>query len=268
MVSIQTLAQQHKARILKREHAARTHLTSDYHALWSSILKELKRLTDEMEKSWQEGMPLPPTWIYEQNRLSRLLVAVQGDVSEFAREAEAYVRAQLSYATTAGQEDALLLLEHELGSVRGVFGVPSEDALHILAQRGVADLRVRRFFQRLPQQAVDMMRKRLLAGLALGQGPREVAASLRRALGMPLNDALRLARTEMMVSYRQAALNTYRANADVVQGWEWLASPGACAFCEGMNGTKHDLSEGLESHPNCRCTSLPLTRSFEDILAA
>ena len=260
-----TLAQQHKQAILKREQLARAHLTADYQVLWASLLKRLKTLTDEMAQSWSEDTPLPPSWLYEQHRLARLLDLTESDVQAFAEAAEAYLRGQLSYATNAGQEDALALLDAKLGKVRGVFGLPSPDALHILATRGMADLRLRRLFSKLPQAATDLLRKRLITGLALGEGPRAVASSIRRALGVPLNDALRIARTEMMVSYRTASLNIYRANSDVVSGWEWLASPGACDFCESMNGTMHDLSESLESHPNCRCSSLPLTRSLSDL---
>ena len=33
-----------------------------------------------------------------------------------------------------------------------------------------------------------------------------------------------------------------------------------------MNGTEHDLSESLDSHPNCRCAPLPKTKSWASIL--
>ena len=260
------LAQQQKARILKREQTARRALASDYHALWQRILKRLHKLEQEMQQSWQTGQPLPPTWLYEQHRLANLLSAVHLDVSEFARLAEVYTQSQVRTAHDVGESDALKLLESKGLGVE--FGRPMPGALHTLAAHASGDLRIARLYRKLPQVAVDMLRKRLIAGLALGQNPRTVAASLRDGLGMPLNDALRIARTEMMSAYRTGALNIYRANSDVVKGWTWLAAAGACDYCEGMNGSHHDLSETLESHPNCRCTMQPDTVSYEDILAA
>jgi SPP1 gp7 family putative phage head morphogenesis protein len=266
MASLQTLAQQQKARILKREAAARKHLASDYHALWQSILKRLAKLEQEMQASWESGTPLPPTWIYEQHRLAKLLDAIHLDVQQFAQVAMIFTQGQVAVSWQTGEEDALSLLDSRGLGIE--FGRPMPEALHILAARASGNMQIAQLYRRLPQMAVDMVRKRLLAGIALGQNPRTVAASIRNGLDMPLNQALRIARTEMMTAYRSGSLSIYRANADVVRGWTWLAAAGACDFCEGMNGSHHSLGEELASHPNCRCTMVPDTLSYEDILAA
>lgn len=108
----------------------------------------------------------------------------------------------------------------------------------------------------------------LFKGLAMGKGPRDVAAMAQRATATGMARSLTIARTEMLRAYRTASARNYQANRDVLDGWVWLSSGDgdACASCLAMHGTVHPLGETLSSHPNCRCTMGPLTKSISDIL--
>jgi hypothetical protein len=72
----------------------------------------------------------------------------------------------------------------------------------------------------------------------------------------------------MIRAYRGANLETYRANEDVVGQWRWTCalSKRTCAACLAMDGTLHDLSEEMGSHPCCRCTPVPVTKDWAAIL--
>ncbi len=65
---------------------------------------------------------------------------------------------------------------------------------------------------------------------------------------------------------RAQQLANYRANADVVMGWQWSAAPDACEECRRKHGGVHPLSEDMQTHEGCRCTPLPVTRSYDSIL--
>ncbi len=108
----------------------------------------------------------------------------------------------------------------------------------------------------------------LFKGLAMGKGPRDVAAMAQRATATGMARSLTIARTEMLRAYRTASARSYQANRDVLDGWVWLSAGDGdtCAACLGMHGSVHPLSETLSSHPNCRCTMGPLTKSISDIL--
>lgn len=108
----------------------------------------------------------------------------------------------------------------------------------------------------------------LFKGLAMGKGPRDVAAMAQRATATGMARSLTIARTEMLRAYRTASARSYQANKDVLDGWVWLSSGDgdACASCLAMHGSVHPLSDTLSSHPNCRCTMGPLTKSISDIL--
>jgi hypothetical protein len=105
----------------------------------------------------------------------------------------------------------------------------------------------------------------LSTALANGMNPLTVAPMLVDAISP--NRANLIARTEMLGAYRDAQLAMYRANSDVVQQWMWSAAgANTCAACMFMDGSLHDLDEGLNSHPSCRCAMLPVTRPWHDIL--
>jgi SPP1 gp7 family putative phage head morphogenesis protein len=78
--------------------------------------------------------------------------------------------------------------------------------------------------------------------------------------------ALTIARTETLGAYRSAAAITYRANSDVVESWTWQAALGsACEICIALHGQVFPLEEEQDTHPNCRCTMIPQTRTWESL---
>jgi hypothetical protein len=71
-----------------------------------------------------------------------------------------------------------------------------------------------------------------------------------------LSIASTVARTTIIEAFRQAAIAVYSANQ--VDGWIWeVEGDNPCPFCESMDGTIHPLTEEFESHPNCRCSTMP-----------
>lgn len=133
-----------------------------------------------------------------------------------------------------------------------------------------------RFAPAAGQRAADI----LIAGVGRGLNPNAIARQLRRYIdGVPLNWASTTARTAQLTAYRRAAHETYRANADIVDGWVWWAdlSPRTCLSCIAQHGTFHANDEELNDHHRGRCTALPHvrgtrwmddTRSGEDWFAA
>lgn len=111
------------------------------------------------------------------------------------------------------------------------------------------------------------------AGIALinglSQGPLAIAGQLAQALSIPQHRAETIARNELVSSYRDAQMANYRANSDVVGQWMWSAALGsACIVCSDMDGTIHSMDEDLVSHVMCRCSPLPVTRSWSDIMGS
>lgn len=124
----------------------------------------------------------------------------------------------------------------------------------------------------LARDAVRVMRRELIRGVAVGDNPNEtarriVARTQGRFEGGAVR-AVRIARTETMDAVRGGARLADLKNADVLQGWTWTASLSSrtCPACWSMSGSVHDIDEGgPDGHANCRCTRGPLTKSWRDL---
>ena len=106
----------------------------------------------------------------------------------------------------------------------------------------------------------------LLEGIAFGYNPVKTAKLFENVMGGGLTDALRMARTSQLYAAREASRASYIANADVVEGWEWWTALDAdvCMACAVEHGTVHSLDESMDSHYNCRCTSIPVVKGWSD----
>jgi hypothetical protein len=124
----------------------------------------------------------------------------------------------------------------------------------------------------LHADAEQVMRRELLRSAAVGSSPR-VAASrmLSRVQGAfdgGLTRAMVIARTEQVDAYRAAATRWQDTNADVLAGWQWVATlgPRTCSSCISHHGEIHRLDEpGPLDHPQGRCARTPITKSWREL---
>ena len=173
---------------------------------------------------------------------------------------------------TGGQEGAVGLAE--TGSRMVVdLGLPRGIKIDNLARMGIQ-------WNRLPREAfesfvgiagdgkpVGNLLARFGSGIATGKGPREVARLAQKVTGIPLSEALTISRTEINRAHREATRLNYAANSDIVKGYRRLASKDGltCMACIALDGTAYENNEPLDSHPNCRCTMVPDTLTYQDL---
>ncbi len=265
-MTAQALAAQQRAQILLRDQALARQIDSVYSGLWQSLAHRLNKLLRDMQTAEAAANAAGISfnamlWIKQIRGLDALLSSVGLDVQAFAQAAQTYIDLQIRPLWHLGVQDALALLNESLPGIGIQFGRPSSLALEKLAQREY-------LFKGMSEDAIQVVRKRLLAGLALGQGPNEIARSIHLAFkNVTRNRAQTIARTECISAYRSAAVSTYKQNSDVCSAWIWSAAAGACPFCTERNGSEHSLNEEMQTHPNCRCACLPKTIPYEEILA-
>ncbi|MCK4302616.1 MAG: hypothetical protein KAY24_00045 [Candidatus Eisenbacteria sp.] len=166
---------------------------------------------------------------YGTPEFSRLLGYTEGEIQEY----QAFLHAQKMAA---------------VGSAVG-WGRPSMKAIEHLVGRTMDGGILAKRFERLGEKTWAGMRSELVKGMALGQNPRTVARAMQVKFGRGLTENLVLARTEMIHSYRQASLMTYRENEDVVQGYRWCAElgPRTCQACISLHGTEFTLHNAERS---------------------
>lgn len=137
---------------------------------------------------------------------------------------------------------------------------------------------------RFNEESIRSISTIITDGLQAGKSAKEIAKDLG---GFYDNDtrgyrAERLSRTETLRASNEATRMAYKQTGYVVR-MEWFANPGACGYCEELNGTTVGLDEefaglgddinvpdlpsltidytAIETpplHPNCECTIIPI----------
>lgn len=255
-------------------HVAQGSITPAQHALINAYGSQLDANTSGDDEEANSQHTVPMTWAHQSGHLPQLQRAVMLAVGSFAVASMLHVTDGQQQAVQAGATDAQTLIRTALQphvdatTADALVRHPNSDVLHAFIGRSqttgkpLADL-----LATMDDATAQRVTKTLYAAIASGAHPDTAANMLTQATGMAHRRALVVARTEIMGAYRSASLTTYRANADVCDGWTWMAAQGACDICAALNGTLHPLSEDMESHPNCRCCPAPHVKSADDLSA-
>lgn len=119
---------------------------------------------------------------------------------------------------------------------------------------------------------IDRRMRETIARVAMSRlrpdASRAMLSQVEAAFNVGLTHALMIARTEALDAHRQAAALAQSRQADVLNGWIWLArlDRWTCPACFVMHGTVHGLDEmGPDGHQNCRCQRVPKTKSWKEL---
>lgn len=273
---LERASQRFRSQLLRKDAAAANAMVQAYGGAWQRIRERLDGLTTQIDEARKSGQPVSMSWLFQQRRLQSLQEQTEAELRQFSGFAETAVRNQQREAVHAAERNALELVQEALVEAPATLTLRLATSWSHLPSAAVEDLvgfasdgsPLKDLFDSFGPEGSQAVRRALINGVATGQGPRQIARQVRDDLGIQLTRALTISRTETLRSYREASRRSYQANDDVVEGWTWLAglSGRTCASCLAMNGTVHPLSEGLDSHPNCRCAMVPRTKSWDELL--
>lgn len=253
--------------LLRRDESALRRLMVAYQPVYTAIQREVAQLSTQIAAARAAGEPVRPAWLRRSERLAQLQRQVVQEWARFAEVAEQVISSTQRAAVAAAVREAATLTQAALRD-SGLFVVGDvarlgTDALEALVGVMGDGSPLRTLLDALGRDAAQTVEAALLRAVATGRNPRQTARDIRTALGGNLNRALTIARTEHLRAYRSASLDTYRANADILRGWQWRASASrrTCPLCLAMDGREFALSQPFPAHPNCRCTMIPLIRN-------
>lgn len=140
-------------------------------------------------------------------------------------------------------------------------------ALEEMMKRNYDTSPVQKALRRIGGDATGEVRQILYQGIVNGKSPYEVADDLREKFAAKYTDAVRLARTETVQAYRESRLESFRPYKEFVPEWQWYTTHDShtCIACLAMSGRRFSIDEPFSSHPNCRCTPIPVTTLFRDL---
>lgn len=247
------LANKQRAALERAGGQVTTRLIAAYAALW-------RRLADKAELLGHDIAALEhPTadQVMLLARYGELMGQVATELGRYAAFVSVELDANALAAIVQAGKDASQLVA-AAGVTEGFTVLPTDTvraALAFLDPNGP-------LYQRLAQLApttTQAVADTIVEKVAMGLNPRAWAGVIRDELGGGLTDAMRMARTVQLYSYREASRANYAANPNVVSGWYWFAQLDAdtCLSCVAQHGSFHTTAETLNDHHNGRCAMIP-----------
>lgn len=270
MPDIYQVNERYRNRLRAREDSALAEMRKAYSVLQADNLQRLEDLTQAIEEAQAAGEDTTALNDY-QVRLQALNEQMARQVSEFAPRA--------TDIASNGQRNAIQLsLDMQEDLVRAVAGIPDSVSMTI-------DLN----WNRLPVEAITNVvgfaadgsplaslyeaigpfaRDHVTIGVAQGMNPLQVARRMARTYEtLAPSRAATIARTEMIRANREAQRQTFEANLSIVRGWSRVSAGdvNVCPVCWALHGEPNPVANVVPSHPNCRCTIVPITPTYAEL---
>ena len=247
-------------------HRAERALARELLAQWTPqrdwLRAQIAALLDEVAAARETGLePLAQLYRLQRwqalerelsERIARLGAALEGRAVALKRdEAQAGAELAAKVAEVAGMAPGAV--------VNFLAGFPEMEAALVSGLMADGAPLARYFAERVGQQALTAVREEVLRAVVLGQNPRRAARLIaRRVAAIPLARAMTIARTEALRAQREATRLGYREMG--VRQWQRVAALDGrtCPVCWALHGTRYPVSEPFRTHPNCRCTMMPV----------
>ena len=265
--------QRQRRRLRGIENAAARDLKRTYLGVYRRLRDRLDALLQEIKAIEAAGETVNTSRLTHLWQYETLLAELEREVWAFGRQATEIVSAAQREALSTANVDAKRLTELALGGPRSARLAVLQDFITLSPGAieqfvGFANKApLSELFDAIPQTTKKAAQDAISYGIGRGQSPRVVAREFRKVASVPLDRALTISRTEMHRAYRSASLDVYRANSDVVAGWEWIAQldDRTCPACAAMNGQIQSLYVDPTMHINCRCALVPKTKSWKEL---
>ena len=257
--TVAELAAAFKAAIDRQDAAALTRLAKTYKTLYDrmkgkldSYLLALSRLQNPTKGQ-----------VMRMTQYQALIDALESELTKYS----AYVEVELRNSVDAAVEMAIKQTKTFLEAAG--YSMPQslpKDAIISMLGFLKEDAPLWERIKLLSKGNTQKVADALLEGIAFGYNPAKTAKMFENLMGGGLTDAMRMTRTAQLYASREANRAMYVANDDVVTGWIWWSSldSDTCMACAVEHGTVHSNDESMDSHYNCRCTSIPVVRGYND----
>ena len=261
-------ARQIRVRLDATVDQATRDLVQAWSGAWEGIADEWQAAVDDLASA---GAWPARSKVLRAQRAQQALKVTGEALDELAKTSGVRILRDVSALTAdANSLEQAVVAGQLAGGIDVAWSQTNKDALAAIVRRVTGQ--VEAATMRLPAAQQAVMKQALIRGVALGDNPRDAARIMMRRLEGGFQGgrhrAETIATTEILDAYRAAALAARKANADILEGWQWLATLDrrTCPGCLSMNGRTFPVdAPGPEGHQRCRCTSVPVTRSLRSL---
>lgn len=209
-------------------------------------------------------------WLDEQVQagvIEATTVPIPGQTAMSSEWANVYLRRAYSqgvqHATQAAKAQGIVPAKISEEAVAQIFRAPQHaDAAGLIFTRAYQEL------QGITTAMQTDIRRVLTDGLVSGDNPRTIARELSGTVNsISRNRATKLARTETIRAFNEAALNRYETlgvdSVTTLVEFETADDSRVCAECRALEGNRYSIEKAhglIPVHPQCRCTFIPIIR--------
>jgi len=248
-------------------------LTTAWAEAWDVLLPEFELALADLLAGAKAGN-IPRAVVARNIRLQAALRSAREHLDVLSSHSVGIVTQDVSWAVLDAAEGhhALMGTQMPPNSV-GVsinFNRVPADAMVAMVERTTE--KIHSDFKPLSADVEKKMKRALVRGIAVGEGPAKTASRLMRdtegAFNGGLTRALNISRTEMLDAHRAGGKATEKANLDVLAEWEWHAKLDrrTCPSCLSKHGQRFPLEQfGPEDHQQGRCARVPITKTWEEL---
>ena len=238
----------------------------DMAARWSAVQDRLTvqidSLAAEIDALRQAGEVVSRGRLLRLDRYRALLTQVDAETTRFDRLTTGQIVSAQSDAIGLGLEAAAAAIDagyQQAGRVAVDWNRLPRRAVQTMAGLASDGSPLAALIAQSYPLTVQALTDTLVQAVGLGWNPKKTAAAMRQAADLPLNRALRIARTEQLRAYRETTRAQY-AESGVVTAYRRLAAKSlrTCPACLFADGKVYQLDEPLDEHPNGRCQLIPI----------
>lgn len=265
------LALQLRAKIDHHVDAAVGDMTRSWARLWNELAKDWALAVEQIIATGTTGR-LTKAQLLRLQKVRAALAASLEALDQLSAQATTVTIARIPALVSTATAQELAIIAAQLPDMLGQQTLTSAGGRAVEAIVKRATEQVTSLYRPLAPDAYQVMLAEIQRGVALGTNPKTAAARMlqrtRGGFDGGLSRATRIARTEMLDAYRSAAHAADQVNTDVLAGWRWQASLSArtCPACLALNGRLFPVdAPGPQGHVNCRCSRMPVTKSWADL---
>lgn len=248
------LAKRARERLRRREQQDAARTLAEFEKIRARLQTELDQVLKVIADARAAGETPTPNLIFQQGRTKRLLDAITDEIRRAAPKLAGIVsKSQANAIEVARQQSAGLpeltvdLQSFDSEATRSLIGISSDGAP------------LGKLFEAMSKPIREAMFDALIFGIASGQPNPVIAKALDDAAGIGRVRAMTITRTETNRAYRESSRQFYDTVPGVI-GWRWVAALdlNTCPICWRMHGRIFKTKTKFGTHPNCRCTMVPV----------
>lgn len=270
MATILEIAAEYKQRLASLDSEAVVFLLNEYAEVVREIQQSLNELTARLTVLKAQGRTISENDLYLEVRYRRYITLLREEMNRYAELIAKTVSEAQEKAVRLAIDSTEKILRETYRNGPENFDIAFMRFDEFSARNIVAKLSdinyLRGITGTIEPQALVLTRQILINGVVQGLSPKQVAFELIKKLDFARLKAETIATTEIVSAYRDGNLERYRAT-DVVKLWQWSATldDRTCPVCIALDGQEFSLETPFSTHPRCRCSPLPVTRSWDEL---